>query len=219
MPGSLMRSQRLPTELASYGCRGYLSSTNSMSPTRANCTVKNDSTGRRLQRVNFKLTVSGLRRRSVFLKMRALVIAFVIVAICVVIHTIGLVYLAEALVARRERLAAMKTTGHAAVLLFVFAAVVTLHMIETAVWAIFYLWWDLFHDFETEWYFSLTSYTTIGYGDVTLPQTWRLLGVIEGFSGVLLCGLSTAFILIVLNAMLTSRLPGLDSAAVSGGNK
>jgi voltage-gated potassium channel len=149
--------------------------------------------------------------------MKAMIIAFVIVAVCVVIHTIGLVYLAEALVARRAKLMAMKTTGHVAIVLLVFAAVVMLHMIETAIWAGLYLWWDLFADFETSWYFSLTSYTTIGYGDVTLPQKWRVLGGIEGFSGVLLCGLSTAFILIVLNTMLMSRLPAMDPNAVSGG--
>ena len=149
--------------------------------------------------------------------MRVMIIAFVIVATCVVIHTVGLVYLAEALVARRAKLLAMKTIGHVGVILFVFAAVVTLHMVETAIWAGFYLWWDLFADFETSWYFSLTSYTTIGYGDVTLPQKWRVLGGIEGFSGVLLCGLSTAFILIILNATLMSRLPNMDPNAVSGG--
>lgn len=149
--------------------------------------------------------------------LRPTIIAFAIVSICVVIHIIGLVYLAEALVARRPWLAAMKTTGHAGVVLAVFAAIVALHMFETAIWAGFYLWWNLFPDFETSWYFSLTSYTTIGYGDVTLPQTWRLLGGIEGFSGVLLCGLSTAFILIVLNAMLTNRIPGVDAGAVPGG--
>lgn len=146
-----------------------------------------------------------------------MIIAFLIMAICVVIHTIGLVYLAEALVARRPKLAVMKTTGHASVVLFVFAAIVVLHMIETAVWAGAYLWWELFPDFETAWYFSLTSYTTIGYGDVTLPQKWRVLGGLEGFSGVLLCGLSTAFILIILNAMLMSRISGVDPNAVPGG--
>jgi len=149
--------------------------------------------------------------------MRPLIIAFVIVSICVVIHTIGLVYLAEGLVARRARLVTMKTAGHAGVVLAVFAFVVTLHMIETAVWAGFYFWWELFPDFETSWYFSLTSYTTIGYGDVTLPQKWRLLGGIEGFSGVLLCGLSTAFILIVLNAMLINRIPGVNLGPGAGG--
>ncbi|HKP68830.1 MAG TPA: potassium channel family protein [Pyrinomonadaceae bacterium] len=149
--------------------------------------------------------------------LRPLLIAFVIVSICVVIHILGLTYLAEALVARRPKLVTMKTTGHACIVLVVFAAIVTLHMIETAIWAGFYLWWNLFPDFETSWYFSLTSYTTIGYGDVTLPEGWRVLGGIEGFSGVLLCGLSTAFILIILNAMLTNRIQTFDPGAVPGG--
>lgn len=149
--------------------------------------------------------------------MRVMFIAFLIVATCVVIHTVGLVFLAEALFARRPKLIAMKSTGHAAVVILVFAAVMALHMIETAVWAGFYLWWDLFQDFETAWYFSLTSYTTIGYGDVTLPQKWRVLGGVEGFAGVLLCGLSTAFILVIVNAMLVTRVSSAGPAAVSGG--
>ena len=148
-----------------------------------------------------------------------MVIAFVIVSICVVIHTTGLVYLAEALVSRRERLRKLGAVGHVAILLFVFAAVIALHLLETLIWAGFYQWWELFHDFETSWYFSLTSYTTIGYGDVTLPQKWRVLGGIEGFSGVLLCGISTAFIFIVLNSMLVTRLPDMETGMNSGGAK
>ena len=61
--------------------------------------------------------------------LRPLIIAFLIVGICVVIHTVGLVFLAEALVARRKWLAGMGTVGHAGILLFVFAVMVTLHMI------------------------------------------------------------------------------------------
>jgi len=149
--------------------------------------------------------------------LRPVIIAFLIVGICVVIHTVGLVYIAEILVARRQRLSAMGTAGHVAVLLFVFAMVVTLHMIEAMVWAGFYQWWNLFPDLETSWYFSLTSYTTIGFGDVTLPEKWRMLGGVEGFSGVLLCGISTAFIMIVLNALLINRMPEGDSLPGAGG--
>ena len=95
--------------------------------------------------------------------------------------------------------------GHSLILICVFAVIVFLHIFEAGIWATFYQTWGLFTNFETSFYFSLTSYTTIGYGDVTLPQRWRLLGGVEGFSGVLLCGLSTAFIFIILNAMLEAR--------------
>lgn len=81
-----------------------------------------------------------------------------------------------------------------------------LHITEASIWAGFYYSQELFKDFESSMYFSLTSYTTIGYGDVLLPEKWRLLGAIEGVSGVLLCGVSTAFIFAVISAMLQIRL-------------
>src|SRR4030095_13265370 len=90
-------------------------------------------------------------------------------------------------------------------LILVFSGIMLLHLAETAVWAAVYQWWGLFPDFETSLYFSMGSYTTIGYGDVVLPEKWRLLGAVEGISGVLLCGLSTAYIFVVLNGLMQIR--------------
>ena len=87
-----------------------------------------------------------------------------------------------------------------------FSLIMFLHILETSLWAVFYYTRALFSDFETALYFSLTSFTTIGYGDVLLPQRWRLLGAIEGVSGVLLCGVSTAFIFAVITAIFQMRL-------------
>jgi voltage-gated potassium channel Kch len=87
-----------------------------------------------------------------------------------------------------------------------FAGIMCLHIIQTSLWAVFYYLQNLFSDFETSLYFSMVSFTTLGYGDVLLPSRWRLLGVIEGFSGVLLCGVSTAFIFAAVNAMFQFRL-------------
>jgi voltage-gated potassium channel len=134
-----------------------------------------------------------------------LLIAFAIVGVCAIVHTIGLTFVADWLLDRRTMLRSMGLVGHSVVLICVFAVIVLLHILEAGIWATFYQTWGLFPNFETSFYFSLTSYTTIGYGDVTLPQRWRMLGGVEGFSGVLLCGLSTAFIFIILNAMLESR--------------
>ena len=94
----------------------------------------------------------------------------------------------------------------ASLMILLFSGIIFLHVTETSLWAIFYYASSLFKDFETSLYFSLTSYTTIGYGDVLLPQKWRLLGAIEGISGVLLCGISTAFIFAVMSAMFQNRL-------------
>jgi hypothetical protein len=130
-----------------------------------------------------------------------------IVAICVVIHTAGLVLFAQFLIDRfpkLDRVAAM--TRQMVTLIFVFAVVITLHLVEAGLWAIFYYVRGLFNDFETAFYFSLVTYGTIGFGDVVLPQRWRLLSGIEGISGVLLCGLSAAFIFAVINALFQRRM-------------
>jgi voltage-gated potassium channel Kch len=96
---------------------------------------------------------------------------------------------------------------HLSMLMFIlFSGIMLLHVGETTIWAAFYHRRELFPDFETSLYFSLVSYTTIGYGDVLLPQRWRLLGALEGVSGVLLCGISTAFIFAVMNAMFKARI-------------
>lgn len=138
---------------------------------------------------------------------RELIAAFVIVAVCVVIHVVGIVLLADWLLDRRSVREQLGSMTHFTILLIAaFAVIILLHVAETGVWAVFYLWWGLFPDFETSLYFSLVSYTTIGYGDVVLPQKWRLLGGIEGISGALLCGLSTAFIFVVLNSMFKIRI-------------
>ena len=138
--------------------------------------------------------------------LRELLIAFVIVAICVVIHAGGIAIFAQFLSKRFPPEKIVTLSHQAFVLIIVFAMVITLHLIETAIWATFYFWNNHFSDFETALYFSLGTYSTIGYGDVVLPQRWRLLGGIEGISGVLLCGLSGAFIFAVVNVIYQARI-------------
>ena len=134
-------------------------------------------------------------------------IAAGIVSVCLMIHVVGILLMAEWLLRRRDDLARTASVRHVAVLIVtLFAAIIFLHLLQTTLWAIFFYAQSLFSDFETSLYFSMVSFATIGYGDVLLPRKWRLLGVIEGFSGVLLCGISTAFMFAVINAVFQFRL-------------
>ena len=135
-----------------------------------------------------------------------LLIALAIVAVCVAIHVGGIAIFAEFLLDKFPVESLNTIRRHALILMFVFAVVITLHLIETAIWATFYYLYGLFQNYETALYFSLGTYSTIGYGDVVLPDRWRLLGGIEGISGVLLCGLSGAFIFAVVNALFQTRM-------------
>jgi len=80
-------------------------------------------------------------------------------------------------------------------------AIVILHGLEILLWASFYRT-GCFPSWELAFYFSASSYSTVGYGDVVLPSTWRLLGPLESVTGVLMCGISVS----VLFALVTRLL-------------
>jgi hypothetical protein len=84
-------------------------------------------------------------------------------------------------------------------------ALLLLHLAEAVVWALFFVLVGALPDLETAAYFSLTSYTTVGYGDIVMPEPWRLLGPIEAAVGVLMLGWSTG-ILVAVIAVLYGRL-------------
>jgi hypothetical protein len=141
-------------------------------------------------------------------------VAALIMSACVVIHITGLLTLVDRLLRQKHWIKQNVGFRHYTPLLtFIFAVVTGLHILEACIWAVFYDWHRLFPNAETALYFSLGSYTTIGYGDVVLPEKWRLLGTLEGITGVLLCGLSTAFIFAVVNALFKIRVQQLNQAA------
>ena len=83
-----------------------------------------------------------------------------------------------------------------------------IHMIEIAIWALFFWWQKCLPDMESSFYFSGVTYATIGYGDLVLPKEWRLFGPVEGLTGILMCGLSTAFFFIIVNKRILQHMGG-----------
>ncbi len=66
-------------------------------------------------------------------------------------------------------------------------AFIVLHILEILLWAAFYRWL-CFPLWESAFYFSTSSYATVGYGDIVLPQMWRTLGPVEASSACLCAG-------------------------------
>jgi len=81
-----------------------------------------------------------------------------------------------------------------------------IHLLEIAVWALFFRWQNCLPDAESSFYFSGVTYATIGYGDLVLLKEWRLFGPLEGLTGILMCGLSTAFFFAVLSKKILERM-------------
>lgn len=79
--------------------------------------------------------------------------------------------------------------------------VIVLHFSQILLWSVFYRW-DCLPTWESSFYFSATSYSTVGYGDVILPRVWRLLGPVESVTGVLMCGISVSFLFVVASKLV-----------------
>lgn len=82
-------------------------------------------------------------------------------------------------------------------------AIVALQVFQILLWACFYRWF-CFPLWESAFYFSTASYTTVGYGDVVLPRMWRTLGPLESVVGVLMCGLSASFLFAIVTRLIGS---------------
>jgi hypothetical protein len=81
------------------------------------------------------------------------------------------------------------------------SVMILFHLLQILLWAGLYRW-ICFPTWETSFYFSAASYSTVGYGDLLLPQAWRTLGPIESVAGVLMCGLSASFLFAVVTRLV-----------------
>ncbi|MAS86640.1 MAG: K+ channel TrkA-N [Micavibrio sp.] len=75
------------------------------------------------------------------------------------------------------------------------------HIVEIWIWAGFYLSLDEFNSFSDALYFSTSTFTTVGYGDIVLSEKWRLISSFQAANGFILFGWSTAFIFEIMSKL------------------
>ncbi len=121
------------------------------------------------------------------------------IALTVVIHIAGIIGLIAYL---KDR--GMQTVGSGHYVGMVRVLVVTIlgiffaHTPEIWSWAVLYIWLGEFESLERALYLSTVTFTTLGYGDITLQESWQLLSSLEAANGVILFGVSTAFVFAVM---------------------
>lgn len=69
------------------------------------------------------------------------------------------------------------------------------------IWALTFYALGIFKTIEPTVYFTLVTFTTIGYGDVVLPVGWRILGGMAAANGLILFGLLTALMVDALRQL------------------
>ena len=139
-----------------------------------------------------------------------IVIACLLVAATVGVHAAGLAWLLT-LLRKPRALPPAHLWPITWLLIRITWVALLIHAAEITVWGLFYFCASCLPTFSSAVYFSGVTYATVGYGDLLLPQSWRMLAPIEGLTGILMCGLSAGLFFAVVNRLFGTRLDAKTS--------
>lgn len=132
-----------------------------------------------------------------------LLLGTLLLGLCALVHvailTLGIPLLIQMAAMLRTRPAFVST---AVLTLLGFGIIVFSHTIEIWLWAGTFVWLDTFPDMEVALYFSMVTYTTLGYGDIVPNPEIRLFASLSAVTGLLTFGLSTAFLVGLIGRIL-----------------
>ena len=120
-----------------------------------------------------------------------------IIVVTVVLHGFALLTLAKVLkiIDTKNSRRLHPWLNNMKLLIVTMLGIIFSHSIQIWVWAFVYLNLGEFTDLVSALYFSSTTLTTLGYGDITLSESWQLLSTFEAMGGLIVFGASTAFLI------------------------
>jgi len=127
-----------------------------------------------------------------------------LIALTIATHAVGITFSALLFVRIRHRLESRRLPLHEAMLILIFLVgtagllLAVLHGIEAGIWAVAYLWLGAIASPADAILYSVDSMSTRGASGLTLDPHWRMMGALEAVDGMLLFGISTAYIFAVL---------------------
>jgi hypothetical protein len=139
-----------------------------------------------------------------------------LVALTVAIHAAGVAAMALATESVRIRIEGFHLELRHVFAIFVILVTVValllalLHGIEAELWAVTYYRLHALDSPGDAILYSVDSLTTRGASGLDLQKRWRMMGALEAAEGVLLFGVSTAFVFAVMQAywpLITARHP------------
>ncbi len=131
----------------------------------------------------------------------------IVLSACAILHVAllsGMIGILERLGAWARKHSRMLRT--AVVTGAAFGMIVFSHTVQVWLWAHVLVWMGAFEYLTDSLYFSLVTYTTVGYGDLVLPVEFRIFGAFGGVTGILCFGISTAFLVSLISRLLPRSL-------------
>ena len=135
-----------------------------------------------------------------------ILVGLVVIGLTVVIQGYGTVFWV-AKYDRERHLHKEHTFRKQGVRLLISSAIFLLliHLFQASLWAILYMLLPgvtEFETFEKSMYFSLVTFTTLGYGEITIGSANRVLSGLEAINGITLIGWSTAFMFAIFQELI-----------------
>ena len=129
-----------------------------------------------------------------------------LIASTVLAHGVGLVLIQKYIVLR------LPVGDHQSIVAFASVTVASVILltvllgVEAGAWAAAYLAVDARPDFASAMLYSLSAMTSYGHANVYLAEHWQLMGALEALNGVMLFGLTTAFLVSLLQSNWPAQL-------------
>ena len=126
-----------------------------------------------------------------------------LILLTVLVHGFGLLFIRERIILNLEHAAGSRRV-HALFALVMGATILLLtflHAMEGAAWAIAYVRLGALPDFRTAMLYSLSAMTTYGHANLFLAPHWQMMGALEALNGMMLFGLTTAFLFSVIQTV------------------
>lgn len=113
-----------------------------------------------------------------------------------VIHVLGLGFINERVVKTLESMMDRRyyTSRFAVAMSLTILLATVLHAMEAALWAAAYLLLGALPDRRSAMLYSLSALTSYGHANIFLAPHWQMMGALESLNGMLLFGLTTAFL-------------------------
>ncbi len=135
-----------------------------------------------------------------------------LIAITVVIHVFGLGVITGEVSRFLNRNDDRR--GFASMFALIMSVTVTLatilHGIEGAVWAAAYRLLGALPENKAAMLYSISAMTSYGNSNLNLPNEWQMMGALEALNGMLLFGLSTAFLFAMIQRVWPIGIRGRD---------
>lgn len=135
------------------------------------------------------------------------VLSLPLILLTVIVHVFGLAFINDAAIILLKDISVRRRFMYrfAVVMTIAVLLMIVLHAFEAIAWGLAYKMLGLFTSYRSAMLYSLGAMTGYGSGNLSLPSHWAMMGVLQSLAGLLLFGLTTAFMFAMIQAVWPAR--------------